>query len=240
MTSLKTRAFSVVFMLVISAVVAGGLSLIKALTAEKVADNQKIADLKSLVAVFELMDDPEKATGAQLEQVLASSVRTYTATETKSGITLTKGDPDKSIRGAIPLWVLVNDTGQPRTYVFPIGGRGFWGPIEGLLSVEADGVTIKTVVWTKHGETPGLGARIEEDGYRAKFRGKKALDPSDSNNPGFVVVPEGTMQADNQVDGITGATQTTIIGLGGFLPENFKTWHRLFPLLQKELVANKD
>lgn len=237
MTSLKARAFSVVFMFALCAIFAGGLSVIKASTAEKVADNQKIADLKNLVAVFELMDDPSMATGAQLEQVLASSVHTFTAAETESGTTLTESALDKPTSGAISLWVLVDKNGQPQAYAFPVGGRGFWGPIEGVLSVEADGETIRTVVWTKHGETPGLGARIEEDQYREKFRGKKAIDSSNPANPKFKVVGEGTMYGQYQVDGITGATQTTIIGLGGFLPKNFETWHRLFPQLQKKLNA---
>ncbi len=232
----KSRAYSVVYMFIISALFAGLISGIKVATASKVADNKKIAATKNIVKVFELMPDEEtdKASGATLERTLAGRVNKYR---------VVPGDAAKMIE-PIPLnedskdytiWVLLDEGRNPEAFAFPIGGRGFWGPVLGIMCVNAaDGKTIRTVVWTKHGETPGLGARIEEKQYREKFRGKLASHPSEER---FTVVPEGTMGSDpHKIDQITGATQTTVVGMGQFLNDNFSQWHMVLPLLKTYLA----
>ena len=234
MSQKRSRTFSVVYMFVISALFAGVLSGIKVATAHKVADNEKIAATKNIVKVFELLPDDQvdAALGAKLESLLSDRVKKYRTVSEATGtrlepLELSAGGPADYL-----LWELTGEAGKPIAYAFPIGGRGFWGPVHGILSVEAsDGQTIRTVVWTQHGETPGLGARIEEKPYREKFRGKLASPPDEHR---FTVVPDGTMGDDpHKIDQITGATQTTVVGMGQFLNDNFAAWHAVYPLLKK-------
>jgi len=50
----------------------------------------------------------------------------------------------------------------------------------------------------------------------------------------LTVVPEGAMGDDpHKIDQITGATQTTVAGMGVFLNENFADWHRFLPMLRQ-------
>ena len=86
-------------------------------------------------------------------------------------------------------------------FVMPITGSGLWGPIEMMLGFQEDLETMTGISILSHNETPGLGARIEEAWFINQFRGKQGP---------FRLVAEGTADAPDEVDGITGATRTTV------------------------------
>lgn len=233
MSFVKSRAFSVLYMFILSALFAGVISAIKVATASKVEDNKKIAASRDLVEVFELMEVTSDTSGKILSETLEKQVSKLWAIEQAGTFTLSETDPGAG--AAYFFWAAKNTDGELIAYAFPIGGKGFWGPVRGILAVEPDGVTIRTVVWTSHSETPGLGARIEEKPYREKFRGKLAVDP---NKERFRVVPEGTMGNDpHAIDQITGATQTTVVGMGQFLNYNFEQWHKVYPLAKRRYAG---
>jgi len=85
---------------------------------------------------------------------------------------------------------------------FRVSGMGFWAPIHAVVAVEADGKTIRGIRFFRHGETPGLGGRISEPWFMKQFEGKR-LDV-----PIRVVMPGGG-KGPNDVDAITGATETS-------------------------------
>jgi Na+-transporting NADH:ubiquinone oxidoreductase subunit C len=101
----------------------------------------------------------------------------------------------------------IGESGQPVKYAFPISGKGFWGNIYGILAFDRDINEIEGIVFTSHNETPGLGARIEEEWFRKQFRG---LEVQDGNKRGKkIVISKADSSKDNQVDAITGATMTS-------------------------------
>ncbi len=85
---------------------------------------------------------------------------------------------------------------------FEISGSGLWGPIEGVMAILPDLRTIKGINIVQQEETPGLGGRIAEKDYLAKFKGKIL-------SPGIKIMPVGKAVNENEVDGITGATMTS-------------------------------
>lgn len=85
---------------------------------------------------------------------------------------------------------------------FQVSGMGFWAPIHAVVAVDADGKTIRGIRFFRHGETPGLGGRISEPWFMEQFEGKR-LDA-----PVRVVMPGGD-KGPNDVDAITGATETS-------------------------------
>jgi Na+-transporting NADH:ubiquinone oxidoreductase subunit C len=89
----------------------------------------------------------------------------------------------------------------------PVRGSGMWGPIEGYLALEGDGRTIRGLRFHSQEETPGLGGLIGDAGYVQGFVGRSIVD--EQGRPGLRIVPRGTVSADNEIDGITGATVTT-------------------------------
>ena len=82
---------------------------------------------------------------------------------------------------------------------FEFSGPGLWGPVSGIVSLEKDLKTMRTIKITHQEETPGLGSRIAEAAYLKQFKTKEIL-------PRLVFMPEGKASRKNEVDAIIGAT----------------------------------
>jgi Na+-transporting NADH:ubiquinone oxidoreductase subunit C len=93
-------------------------------------------------------------------------------------------------------------------YAFPVGGSGFWGPIQGIVGVGSDAKKVLGIAFYKHMETPGLGGRITEDWFSNQFMGLP-LFPIKGDQKIFYLKPAGTSGAPNELDAITGATNTS-------------------------------
>ncbi len=104
---------------------------------------------------------------------------------------------------------------------FRFKGNGLWGPIEGVITLEPDFVTIVAITVTKHEETPGLGGIVAERQYLNKYVGK-TFDES----LGLVAVKDVADQ-DYEVDAITGATGTSNAFVG-LLSVNYRVFYNLF------------
>jgi len=120
------------------------------------------------------------------------------------------GENDPAGIGRKPKYAKVylkkDDAGKPELVVLPIQGYGLWGTIYGFLTLESDMNTIKGISFYEHKETPGLGARIEEPEWRAKWTGIHSYD--EEGNVATGVTKAGTPK-ENWVDGISGATLTS-------------------------------
>jgi Na+-transporting NADH:ubiquinone oxidoreductase subunit C len=102
----------------------------------------------------------------------------------------------------------LDEKGEPLGYAIPISGKGFWGRIDGFLSLDNDLKAIKGIIFTNHNETPGLGARIEEHWFRKQFEG---LQLANAVRPGkYVEISKSDDSGKNKLDAITGATMTSI------------------------------
>src|SRR5690554_7165320 len=58
-------------------------------------------------------------------------------------------------------------------YILQLRGAGLWGPIWGYVSGNSDGNSIYGATFGHKGETPGLGAEIENDGFQDQFVGDR-------------------------------------------------------------------
>ena len=91
-------------------------------------------------------------------------------------------------------------------YAVPFSGQGFWDKIEGVIGIAADKKTVTGVAFYEQKETPGLGARIDENEFREQFVGRKI-----ENSPKPIgIVPPAQALNENQVHAVTGATQTSV------------------------------
>lgn len=106
---------------------------------------------------------------------------------------------------------LVEDDAGIDTFILPIHGYGLWSTLYGFIALEADGNTVKGLVFYEHGETPGLGGEVDNPRWRALWPGKKVYD--DSGNVALEVikgtVDAGAPGAEHDVDGLAGATLTS-------------------------------
>lgn len=123
-------------------------------------------------------------------------------------------------------------------YIIPLRGSGLWNAIFGYVALEDDVNTIKGVVFDHLGETPGLGAEITQVWFRERFAGERIMD-DEGNFVGVSVVKgyASTAKDDNKVDGISGATITSV-GVSDMIQERLEHYLTYFQKETDVEVAN--
>ena len=107
-----------------------------------------------------------------------------------------------------------------KKYVIPVYGMGLWGPIWGYIAVNEDGNTVYGAYFNHEGETAGLGAEIKDSKkWQDLFIGKKIYD---DKGKAILSVKKSSEIKDKscEVDGVTGATLTSV-GVSDMLQEGF-------------------
>ncbi len=172
------------------------VSGVKVLNEERIESNQKAKLQRIILSVLQIPEKREPS-DEMLNQIFETRIRSIQV----KGTTLYLGyeEDGKTILG----------------YAFPVGGPGFWGPIFGMVAVDSEASKILGIAFYKHAETPGLGGRITEDWFKAQFKGLPIF-PIEEGKKIFYLKPEGTGEAPNELDAITGATGTSR-GVEGFL-----------------------
>lgn len=117
--------------------------------------------------------------------------------------------------------------GQLTGYAVPFAGPGFWDDIEGVIGVAADKKTVTGVAFYEQTETPGLGARIDEEDFRGKFHGLKI----DYTPRPIGIRPATKDLRENEVHAITGATQTSM-RLEKLINDSLARWLQSMNLLE--------
>lgn len=90
--------------------------------------------------------------------------------------------------------------------VLPMHGTGYQSTIRAYLALKGDLGEVAAFTVYEQGETPGLGARIMEPAWQARWTGKRL---SDETGAARLSVARGESGGPHEVDGITGATRTT-------------------------------
>jgi len=95
--------------------------------------------------------------------------------------------------------------------VLRLQGKGLWGPVWGYVVLSDDGTTMKGVSFAHKSETPGLGAKITDEEFTNAFIGKKLYDKTGKFTSVRVLKKgqEGSVEEENRVDAISGATITS-------------------------------
>lgn len=104
-----------------------------------------------------------------------------------------------------PVYLLERD-GELLLLVLPISANGYQSTIRAMLALEPDLNTIAALTITEHGETPGLGARVNEPDWLSLWAGKEV-----ANETGQIMISvvRGQATGPYEVDGISGATVTS-------------------------------
>lgn len=112
----------------------------------------------------------------------------------------------------LPVYKAKLDDGGSKV-IFPLRGKGLWGPIWGYISLDEDYNTIFGAVFDHKGETPGLGAEINKESFESQFKGKKIFEDgklvSVSVYKGGNGAAELAGDTEHGVDGISGGTITS-------------------------------
>jgi len=112
---------------------------------------------------------------------------------------------------------LVETDGRIDFIVLPVRGRGYQSTLRAWLVLDGDTRTVRALRFYQHGETPGVGSRIEEAQWLAQWRDLPAYD---SDGVLRIGVRGQTSAydpfAEHKVDAISGATRTAQ-GVDGML-----------------------
>jgi Na+-transporting NADH:ubiquinone oxidoreductase subunit C len=107
---------------------------------------------------------------------------------------------------------IVRDGDQIERLILPLRGYGLWSTMHAFIALKSDLNTVAAINFYEQGETPGLGAEVENPRWRASWEGRKVFD--ESGQPQLRVVKGTVNEYDRdskyQVDGISGSTLTGI------------------------------
>ncbi|MEM1287436.1 MAG: Na(+)-translocating NADH-quinone reductase subunit C [Pseudomonadota bacterium] len=107
------------------------------------------------------------------------------------------------------VYLLRDDLGEIDKVILPLHGYGLWSTLYGFIAVEGDGDEIFGLQFYQHGETPGLGAEVDNPRWRAMWNGKRLHD-DDGNLVITVAKSAPAAGADYHIDALSGATLTSV------------------------------
>jgi Na+-transporting NADH:ubiquinone oxidoreductase subunit C len=122
-----------------------------------------------------------------------------------------KHDPAKIVKKPryATIYLVNNDKNQIETVILPVYGYGLWSTMYGFIALNTDLNHIKGLKFYQQGETPGLGAEVDNPRWRNLWINKKIFD----NNGNIKVhVSKGASLSENAqygVDAISGASMTS-------------------------------
>lgn len=190
------RAYTLVFTLIVTAIFAGAVSSLSASLKARTRANSERARQRVLLELLGLVEP-----GDVLAQQRGAALFGERVLVVPSG-----GREPAGSTGPLECYRL--KSADDRRVVFPIGGRGFWGPIRGFVAVDEEKCTIEGIRFTQHEETPGLGGRISETWFGEQFVGK-CYETALADGRRIRVMCDGVRDPTRDVDAITGATGTS-------------------------------
>lgn len=106
----------------------------------------------------------------------------------------------------VSVYHIKNEAGDVTRLVLEVYGSGLWNLMYGLLAVDADGNTVRNLIYYDQKETPGLGGEVQNPAWKALWDGKKLFNDGD-----VAIQLKKNASADNPhtVDALSGATLTS-------------------------------
>ncbi|MEM9142122.1 MAG: Na(+)-translocating NADH-quinone reductase subunit C [Bacteroidota bacterium] len=106
--------------------------------------------------------------------------------------------------------VLIGEKDGQKYHILPMYGKGLWDAIWGFIALD-DQMVVQGVFFDHKGETPGLGANINQRYFMDDFTGETIL--KGTKYAGITVAkgnndPVNQIKDDNEVDALAGATIT--------------------------------
>ena len=243
------------FMVIVSVVFITALATVNEMTRARIENNFTIELAKERLYAFDIFPDDFQSFSLSLTATTAAipwkddQVLDLVQNQIQT-VSIPVNDAIENIivgsflegRQEITIFTQVDTQNDVVAYGLPLVGKGLWGTIEGFGVVTADLQKMKGVAFTKQVETPGLGARITEEEYKAYFRN---LDLGgfhgtvSGSTPVTMVKQKAKSNLDestSSVQAITGATQTSQ-GVLDMINSNLAVYMEIIRVYQAESGA---
>ena len=225
---MRKGLLTIIFMIVVTIVFISALASIHELSKERINQNLKIDQYKSILYAFDIFPNNvnEKELGLasttndvpwQVDQVLENindqikSIKIHITPEQQQ---LLKNS-FLTWKDSVEIYIRLNQAGEILAYGFPLKGKGLWGTITAFGVISADLNKMVGIDFIDQVETPGLGARITESEFKYFFRNldlSKFQDHPPSGGQPIILVKKkintNIDESSNSLQAITGATQT--------------------------------
>lgn len=208
-----TFIFAIVLVVVVAAVLAFAATNLKPMQENNVR-NEKMQNILATLNITADKSEMESTFNMYIKQQIALKAD-GTVDDATNAFTLNlKKEIKKPVsEQRFPLYIAEKD--GKTFYIIPLFGTGLWDAIWGYIALDSDKNTIMGATFDHKGETPGLGAEINQKWFGDMFIGKKILkdvnqDFTAEGNFVSVAVIKGGTPDDNLhgVDGISGGTIT--------------------------------
>ncbi|MCW9041790.1 MAG: Na(+)-translocating NADH-quinone reductase subunit C [Pseudopelagicola sp.] len=107
------------------------------------------------------------------------------------------------------IYLLKDANGAIDKVILPIRGYGLWSTLYGFIAIEENGNDIFGLQFYQHGETPGLGAEVDNPKWKALWNGKKLFD-ANGDLQISVSKAQGPAGPEHHIDALAGATLTSV------------------------------
>lgn len=105
------------------------------------------------------------------------------------------------------VYLLRDKAGNLDKIILPVHGYGLWSTLYGFIALKSDGNQISGLQFYQHGETPGLGAEVDNPKWRAQWNGKKVFGGDGSVK--ISVAKSVQNGKEHHIDALAGATLTS-------------------------------
>jgi len=218
--NVQSNSYTFLYSTVIVLVVAAGLAVVATALQPAQVKNVELEKKQNILASLHVQSDRTNA-GKLYKKYITDSYTLNNKGEKISGI-----DPfDINLRAEMKkspakrnLPVFEANKGDSSFLVIPVYGKGLWGPIWGYVSFYKENHVLKGqshfntiygVMFDHKGETPGLGAEINQPFFMNPFSGKKIFDGKGAFVSVDVVKGGADPASPYQVDAISGGTITS-------------------------------
>lgn len=211
----RSNLYTFTFALIVCVICSFFLALVSEGLRHRKEVNKEMDVKKNILKVVGLKEPlPEGADTATIKKIYETYIKEVVID--KEGRIVEGKMPQVIAEGEqlYPLYIY-EEKALPVAYAFPIVGKGLWSTLYGYFALEPDAITVRGITFYQHGETPGLGAEIEQQWFTNNFKGKKIWDLKNAALEPVIVVKgnvEDKIQEnerDHYVDGISGATMTS-------------------------------
>ncbi len=105
------------------------------------------------------------------------------------------------------VYLIKDKAGKLEKIILPVHGYGLWSTLYGFIALKSDGNQITGLQFYQHGETPGLGAEVDNPKWRAMWPGKKVFGSDGSVK--ISVAKSVQNGKEHHIDALAGATLTS-------------------------------
>ena len=214
-----TIIFAIIMVLIVGAILAYLATTLK----PRITENKRLEKQQNILYAMGINDNDEKSVSFISTDKVAGEFSKYITKQVIiEGDKVTENNEaylidlkkeaakakDASYERRLPL--LIGEKDGKKFYIIPMRGKGLWDAVWGYVSLNKD-LIVQGIYFDHAGETPGLGANINQRYFMDDFTGEHITDGTTFKGINVAkgnADPKNVDKTDFEVDAIAGATIT--------------------------------